>query len=197
MEFGVAIAGALAAAHARGIVHRDLKPENLFLTRDGRVKILDFGIAKLIQPDQEQPAGAPTVTIMTDVGTAVGTLGYMAPEQMKGQPVDHRADIFALGAVLHEMVAGAPAFRRDSRIATVNAVLESDPPALPDTVAPAIRRIIARCLEKDPDERFQSARDLAFALNALSDTMPVTRSRETDRRGRRRSIGGSRRLPCW
>ena len=174
VEFGVAIAGALAAAHARGIVHRDLKPENLFLTRDGRVKILDFGIAKLTQADQEQPAGAPTITIMTDVGTAVGTLGYMAPEQMKGQPVDHRADIFALGAVLHEMVAGAPAFRRDSRIATVNAVLESDPPALSDTVAPAIRRIIARCLEKDPDERFQSARDLAFALSALSDTMPVT-----------------------
>ena len=108
---------------------------------------------------------------MTDVGTAVGTLGYMAPEQMKGQPVDHRADIFALGAVLHEMVAGAPAFRRDSRIATVNAVLESDPPALPDTLSPAIRRIIARCVEKDPDERFQSARDLAFALNPLSDTM--------------------------
>jgi eukaryotic-like serine/threonine-protein kinase len=174
VEFGVAIAGALAAAHARGIVHRDLKPENLFLTRDGRVKILDFGIAKLTQPDYEQPAGAQTITIMTDVGTAVGTLGYMAPEQMKGQPVDHRADIFALGAVLHEMVAGAPAFRRDSRIATVNALLESDPPALPDTVTPAIRRIIGRCLEKDPDERFQSARDLAFALSALSDTMPVT-----------------------
>ena len=185
VEFGVAIAGALAAAHARGIVHRDLKPENLFLTRDGRVKILDFGIAKLIQTDQEQPAGAPTITLMTSAGMAVGTLGYMAPEQMKGQPVDHRADIFALGAVLHEMVAGAPAFRRDSRIGTVNAVLESDPPALSDTVAPAIRRIIARCLEKDPDERFQSARDLAFALNALSDTMPVTEAA-------RRTVGAAK-----
>jgi serine/threonine-protein kinase len=170
VEFGGAIASALAAAHARGIVHRDLKPENLFLTRDGRIKILDFGIAKLTQPDPEKPSGAGTVTILTDVGVAIGTLGYMAPEQMQGQPVDHRADIFALGAILHEMVGGTPAFRHDSRIATVNAVLESDPPPLPETLAPAMRRIIGRCLEKDPDERFQSARDLAFALNALSDT---------------------------
>ena len=183
VELGVAIASALAAAHARGIVHRDLKPENLFLTRDGRVKVLDFGIAKLTQPDQEQPAAAPTLTIMTDVGTAVGTLGYMAPEQMKGQPVDHRVDIFALGAILHELVAGAPAFRRDSRIQTVNAVLESDPPELADDVAPAIRRIIRRCLEKHPDDRFQSAQDLAFALSALSDAAPVVSSRGLKRSG--------------
>src|SRR5687768_5274576 len=116
VEFGVAIAGALAAAHARGIVHRDLKPENLFITRDGRIKILDFGIAKLTQPDHEKSAAGSTVTLMTDVGTAVGTLGYMAPEQMRGESVDHRADIFAFGAILHEMVAGTPAFRHESRI---------------------------------------------------------------------------------
>ena len=183
VEIGVAIAGGLAAAHGRRIVHRDLKPENLFLTRDGRVKILDFGIAKLTQPDSDKPAAAATVTILTDVGTAVGTLGYMAPEQMTGHPADHRADIFAFGAILHEMVAGSPAFRRDSRIQTVNAVLESDPPELPDDVAPAIRRIIRRCLEKNPDDRFQSAQDLAFALGALSDAAPVVASRRLQRSG--------------
>jgi serine/threonine-protein kinase len=187
VEIGGAMASALAAAHARGIVHRDLKPENLFLTRDGRIKILDFGIAKLTQPDGEKPSAAATVTIMTDVGSAVGTLGYMAPEQMRGEPVDHRADIFAFGAVLHELLAGSPAFRQDSRIATVNAVLESDPPALPETVAPAIRRIIARCVEKNPDERFQSARDLAFALTALSDVVPTV-SGDVPHRARRWTI---------
>ena len=151
-------------------MHRDLKPENLFLTRDGRVKILDFGIAKLTQPDPEKPAAAPTVTIMTDVGVAVGTLGYMAPEQMKAANLSTTVLTFSHSAPsCTRWWPGSPAFRRDSRIETVNAVLESDPPALPETVAPAIRRIIGRCLEKNPDERFQSARDLAFALSALSD----------------------------
>jgi eukaryotic-like serine/threonine-protein kinase len=172
-----AVADALAAAHARGIVHRDLKPENLLLTRDGRVKILDFGIAKLTAPDPDQPGGAETVAIVTDAGVAVGTLGYMAPEQLRGDPVDPRSDLFALGAIIHEMVSGAPAFKRDSRIATVNAVLEADPPALDESVPSGIRRIVRRCLEKDPDHRFQSARDLAFALGALSDTAaPVART---------------------
>ena len=131
VEIGVAIAEALAAAHARGIVHRDLKPENLFLQRDGRPKILDFGIAKLTTAEPGNVGAAPTVSALTDVGVAVGTLGYMAPEQVRGEPVDHRTDIFAFGAVLHEMIAGTPAFRRDSRIATVNAVLEADPPSWP------------------------------------------------------------------
>jgi Tol biopolymer transport system component len=179
VEIGVAIAEALAAAHARGIVHRDLKPENLFLQRDGRPKILDFGIAKLTTAEPANPAAAATVSALTEAGVAVGTLGYMAPEQVRGEPVDHRTDIFAFGAVLHEMIAGTPAFRRDSRIATVNAVLEADPPELADAVAPALRRIIQRCVEKAPDLRFQSARDLAFALDALSDRQSGTTATST------------------
>jgi serine/threonine protein kinase len=177
VEIAAAVAEALAAAHARGIVHRDLKPENLLLTRDGRVKILDFGIAKLTAPDPNDPGGAATVAIVTDVGVAVGTLGYMAPEQLRGDPVDARSDLFALGAILHEMVSGAPAFTHDSRIATVSAVLETDPPELDESVPPVVRRIVRRCVEKDPEHRFQSARDLAFALGAMSDTItPVTRA---------------------
>lgn len=174
IEIGVAVAGALAAAHTRGIVHRDLKPENVFLLRDGRPKVLDFGIAKLTSPPESGDGAAPTMTALTDVGVAVGTLGYMSPEQVRGERVDHRSDIFALGAILHEMLTGGPAFRRDSRIATVNAILESDPPELPDEIPHALRRIVLRCVEKNQDERFQSARDLAFALSALSGTMNTT-----------------------
>jgi len=168
LEIAASIADALAAAHARGIIHRDLKPENVFLTRDGRVKILDFGIAKLTLALSEQPGAESTATLLTDVGVAVGTLGYMSPEQVRGQVVDSRGDIFALGAVLHEMIGGRPAFRRDSRIETVNAILEADPPEL--AAAPgSVDRIIKRCLAKDAANRFQSARDLGFALDALSD----------------------------
>ena len=125
------------------------------------------------------------MTALTEVGVAVGTLGYMAPEQVRGEPVDHRSDIFAFGAILHEMIAGAPAFQRDSRIATTNAILESDPPELADTVAPALRRIIQRCVEKQPDLRFQSARDLAFALDTLSDKHSGTTATTTARRSMR------------
>jgi Tol biopolymer transport system component len=169
-ELAAAVADALAAAHARGIIHRDLKPENVFLTRDQRVKILDFGIAKLIAPDAAEPGGASTMTFATDGGMAIGTLGYMAPEQLRGERADQRSDLFALGAVLHEMLSGSPTFRRDSRVATVNAVLESDPPELGEEVPPALRRIVSRCLEKGPHNRFQSSGDLAFALRSMSDT---------------------------
>ncbi len=180
VEIAAAIADALAAAHTRGIVHRDLKPENLFLTRDGRVKILDFGIAKLTEAAVD--LGAGTVSMLTDVGVAVGTLGYMAPEQLRGEPTDHRADLFALGAILHEMIAGAPPFKRESRVQTVNAVLESDPPELAPETAPGIQRIVGRLLEKLPDARFQSAPDLAFALNTLSGTAPAPTVRTLPRR---------------
>ena len=185
VEIGVAIADALAAAHARGIVHRDLKPENLFLLRDGRPKILDFGIAKLTTSEHGSLGEGPTLSALTEVGMAVGTLGYMAPEQLRGEPVDHRSDIFAFGAILHEMISGTAAFRGDSRIATVNAILEADPPELADTVPPALRKIIQRCVEKQPDLRFQSARDLAFALDTLSARESGTSEIRTARRAAR------------
>lgn len=170
LRFACEIADALAGAHTRGIIHRDLKPENVFLTRDQRVKILDFGIAKLTAPDPAGPDGASTIILTTEGGVAIGTLGYMAPEQLKGEAADERSDIFALGATLHEMLSGTPAFRRDSRVATVNAVLESDPPELGDDLPPMLRLMVSRCLEKDPRNRFQSAKDLAFALQSTSDT---------------------------
>jgi serine/threonine protein kinase len=185
VEIASTVATALAEAHQRGIVHRDLKPENLFLTRDGRVKVLDFGIAKLTQPDAVKGVSASTVQLLTDVGSAVGTPGYMAPEQVRGEPVDARGDLFALGAMLHEMLTGTAVFKRDSRIATLSAVLESAPPELPETLPPALRRIVQRCLEKNADERFQSARDLAFALNALSDTSGTASTVASSQRGAR------------
>jgi Tol biopolymer transport system component len=186
VEIASAVANALAEAHQRGIVHRDLKPENLFLTRDGRLKILDFGVAKLTLPEPVKGVSASTVQLLTDIGSAVGTPGYMAPEQVRGEPVDHRSDIFALGAILQEMLTGAAVFQRDSRIATLSAVLESIPPELPDHLPPALRRIVQRCLEKHADERFQSARDLAFALNGLSDVAGTASGVVAGHRGSRR-----------
>lgn len=167
VEIGSAVADALSAAHAQGIVHRDLKPENLFLTRNGRVKILDFGIAKLIDADS---TGVGTTVALTSAGTVVGTPGYMSPEQVRGEAVDHRTDIFALGAILYELLCGRAAFKRESRIATMHAVLADEPRDLPDALPAALRRIVHRCLAKAPDDRFQSARDLSFALDALTDS---------------------------
>jgi Tol biopolymer transport system component len=170
-EVAAAIARGLAAAHARGIVHRDLKPENVMITRDERVKILDFGIAKLCAPDSELDQRRERTPLRTAADTMLGTVGYMAPEQIRGQPTDERADLFALGAILFEMLTGRRAFDRDSRVETLNAILHDDAPGL-DAAAvralPAIDRIVRRCLEKDPDARFQSARDLAFALESIS-----------------------------
>ncbi len=171
IEYGVQIAHGLAAAHEKGIVHRDLKPENVFITRDGRVKILDFGLAKLAQTAGPKPDTATLTSSQTVAGVVLGTASYMAPEQVRGEPADPRTDIFAFGAMLYEMLSGDRAFRRDTPAETMTAVLRQDPPELPQVgnmVSPALDRIVRRCLEKSPDQRFQSARDLSFALSTLS-----------------------------
>ncbi len=184
VELAVQIAHGLAAAHERGIVHRDLKPENLFLTRDGRVKILDFGLAKLRPPDAAPAPEAQTLTRDTSPGAIVGTLGYLSPEQARGQEADARSDIFALGAVLYELLAGQPAFSGPSAADTMSAILREDPPALRQgtRLPAALERVVERCLEKNPEERFSSARDLGFALEASvaeATASPAARSRET------------------
>src|SRR5258705_3729364 len=172
VEYALDVARGLAAAHAKGIVHRDLKPENLFVTRDGRVKILDFGLAKLTQPEASSQSTAATRSPDTDPGMVLGTAGYMAREQVRGEPADARADLFALGAVLYEMLSGKRPFHRATPVETMHAILHDDPPELAVTagkpVPPALERIMWHCLEKDPASRFQSARDVAFNLEALS-----------------------------
>ena len=171
-EIAIQIAHGLAAAHEKGIVHRDLKPENLFLGKDGRVKILDFGLAKLVRrEDDSQKTSAPTVSPGTEPGVVLGTVGYMSPEQVKGLPADHRSDIFSFGAILYEMLSGRRAFQRDTAVETMTAILKDDPPDLVDSgvkVVPGLDRIVQHCLEKNPAERFQSASDLAFDLQTLS-----------------------------
>ncbi len=173
IEQAVQIARGLAAAHEKGIVHRDLKPENIFVTRDGRLKILDFGLAKLTQSEIPggQQTNLPTASAGTEPGVVLGTLGYMSPEQVKGKPADQRSDIFSFGAILHEMLSGTRAFHRDSAAETMSAILREEPPDLSATnksIQPGLERIVRHCLEKNPEERFQSARDMAFDLEALS-----------------------------
>jgi eukaryotic-like serine/threonine-protein kinase len=168
LDYAVQIAHGLAAAHGKGIVHRDLKPDNLFLTHDDRAKILDFGLARPIDLGETAVTGAG---VATAAGLVMGTLGYMAPEQVRGLAVDHRTDIFAFGAVLYEMLSGRRAFGGESAADTISAVLNSEPPEIDApgaTLPPALDRIVRRCLEKKPDLRFQSAQDLAFALGTLS-----------------------------
>jgi len=172
VEIGTQIAYGLAAAHERGIIHRDLKPENIFLTKDGHTKLLDFGLAKAQSSAATTSSDGPTaVTMRTVPGIVMGTAPYMSPEQVRGETVDYRSDIFSFGAVLYEMLTGKRAFVGDTTVETMNAVLKNDPPEI-DTIttriSPGLERIVRHCLEKNPADRFQSARDLTFALGALS-----------------------------
>jgi serine/threonine protein kinase/Tol biopolymer transport system component len=178
VDYAQQMARGLAAAHEKGIVHRDLKPENLFITDDGRLKILDFGLAKFTQANSEISDDSPTMQVATEAGTVLGTAGYMSPEQVRGKPADSRSDIFSFGAILYEMLSGKRAFHGDSSADTMSAILKEEPPELTETnrnVSPALERIVRHCLEKNPAERFQSARDAAFNLEALTDISTSSR----------------------
>jgi eukaryotic-like serine/threonine-protein kinase len=165
LDYAVQIAKGLAAAHEKGVVHRDLKPENIFVTADGRIKILDFGLAKQNVPgDSENTASRDS---LTEQGTVMGTVGYMSPEQVRGNTADSRSDIFSFGAILYEMLTGTRAFKGNSSVETMHAILREGPPEIYTTdgkISPGTERVMRRCLEKESYERFQSARDLAFAL---------------------------------
>jgi serine/threonine protein kinase len=188
-DYSLQIARGLVAAHAGHIIHRDLKPENVFLTRDGRIKILDFGVAKLQPPTPESGQhSVQTMTTVTKVGSVIGTVAYMAPEQLRGKAVDGRSDIFSFGSILYEMLTGRRAFHGETEVDTMTAVLREDPPEIEveDSRVPvAFRQVVTHCLEKEPQDRFQSARDLAFALETVS-SLPSGRSlaRIVARKGR-------------
>ena len=175
VEYARSIADGLAAAHDKDIIHRDLKPENVFLTTDGRIKILDFGLAKLKLPEADLTTETPTATLDTAPGGLIGTVPYMAPEQVQGQPADHRSDIFALGVVLYEMLTGHRPFGGSTTVETAAAILKEDPEPISvaaPAVSPALGNVVSRCLEKRPEDRFDSARDLSATLGALGTPGP-------------------------
>src|ERR1700688_1352806 len=192
VDYSLQIVQGLIAAHDHRIVHRDLKPENLFVTGDGRVKILDFGVAKL-QSGDENERSVEQLTTVTKSGSVIGTVAYMAPEQLRGKGVDHRSDIFSVGAILYEMLTGQRAFRGETEVDTITAVLREDPPAInldEAGIPEAFQQVIHHCLEKDPENRFQSARDLAFALDTLANA--------SGGRSRRQSFSSTRaKLVPW
>lgn len=171
VEYASQIVHGLIAAHERRIVHRDLKPENLFVTSEGRIKILDFGVAKLLSSPDESGRTVEDLTTVTKSGAVIGTVAYMSPEQLRGKAVDHRSDIFSLGGIFYEMLTGHRPFRGETEVDTITAVLKDDPSEIDleqSRIPPALRQILAHCLEKEPEKRFQSARDLGFALDTLS-----------------------------
>ena len=197
-EYALQIVSGLSAAHEKGIVHRDLKPENLFITTDDRVKILDFGLAKLSQPETI-PSGSEDATrkALTKPGVVMGTVGYMSPEQVRGQATDHRSDIFSFGLILYEMITGRRAFQEESMAETMSAIVKDEPPEITESnpnISPSLERIVRRCLEKKPERRFQSTADLAFALEAISPQSGA--SREFASADNSLAVAGKK-MPTW